>query len=353
LATTLYLTDTATGSPYPTTSRLLALAANSSQVQLGPGKFANTPSPGNTGAGQYNPSTPIANNTVATEIDNTGSNPGTTREGWLWDQDFTGYTIPSGTWAGQLRNIELLAGATNTARFIMRVSVVTASGGTWTTVATLLTTTITGETSHSAGQAGWCNSGVVSCATTATNRSPTFATSSTSHVFVAGERLLIELGMCAAGSATARTWGLQYNDANSFLTVPDLTPPSTDTAGAASTSAWSAAGVVSESAAVVGAASTSAWSSSAAAAETMAVAGAATYAGWSAAAAGAETHSAIGAVAYAGWNAAGAVSGSGLTEVVCIAMPVYAGWGTRGSGGRRLSFDLDGYLHGLGAPKGG
>lgn len=216
----LYLTDTSTGSPYPTTSRTLSTTANASQVQLGPGRFS-TALPGNTRAGQYNPSSPIANNTNSAEIDNTGSSEGTTRQGWLWDQDLTGLTIPSGAWTAQLRNIELQAGTTSQGRFQMRASVITAVGGVWTTVAELLTTSISGESSHSAGQTGWTScDATINCATTAFNRATSFVTSSAPHTFAAGERLLIEIGFGTAGSAAARTWGLQYNDNNSLVTFP-------------------------------------------------------------------------------------------------------------------------------------
>lgn len=221
---TLYLTSTATSSPFPTTSRLLSETNNASEVQLGPGEF-DSGFPGTTDCGQWNPSSPIADTVSAAEIDNTGASLGTTRQGWLWDVDLTGKTIPAGTWQVQLR-LRANQGANETGRILMRATVVTGNAGAWTTVANLLTTAITGEASHSTGQNGWRaqTTAVITVSSTATNFAVDIATSgtSTAHTFASGQRLLIELGFGDGNNTADRTWRLDYNTANSFVTIPTL-----------------------------------------------------------------------------------------------------------------------------------
>jgi hypothetical protein len=222
---TLYLTDTATGSPFPTSSRLLSESANASEVQLGPGEF-DSGLPGNTDCGQWNPSSAIADTTAAAEIDNTGASLGTARQGWLWDQDLTGYTLAAAQWSAQLRLRANQGTATETGRLALRVTIVTGAAGAWTTVKNILTTSISGETSHSVGQEGWATQSnavhgpTATAANFASNFSgPTFAQS---HTFAAGERLLVEIGFGSGNSTTDRTWRLDYNTSDSFVTTPDI-----------------------------------------------------------------------------------------------------------------------------------
>ena len=223
-AATLYLTGDATASPFPTTSRLLSQTPKFAQVTLGPVEFDQN-GPGTSDAGQWNPSSPIADTTLAAEIDNTGASLGTTRQGWLWDQDLTGMTLAAAAWTVRLR-IAANQGTGTAARVLMRVTVVTGSGGVYTTVANLLTTQITGEGSHSTGQEGWRDNGSrITVVTAPTNFALTFAGAATSlaHTFQSGERLLIEFGFCDADSATDRTWRLDFNTRNSLVITPDLT----------------------------------------------------------------------------------------------------------------------------------
>jgi hypothetical protein len=222
VALTLYLDNTATASPFPTTSKKLVTSAPASEVQLGPGEF-DSGLPGTTDAGQWNPSSAIGDTTAAAEIDNTGASLGTARQGWLYDTDLTGYTLPSGTLTVQLR-LRANQGTGTAGRVCVRMTVVTGSAGAWTTVANLLTTAITGEASHSAGQEGWrANEGArITVTSTAANFAATIATAFAAHTFASGERLLIEFGFCDANSTADRTWRLDYNTSNTFVTLPDL-----------------------------------------------------------------------------------------------------------------------------------
>lgn len=224
-ALTLFLTSTATGAPRPTTSRLLSTTANASEVTLGPGEFDNG-LPGNSDAGQWNPSSPIANTTAAAELDNTGATAGTTRQGWLYDVDLAGQSVAAGAWSVQLRLAALQGAATETAALIMRVSIVTYAGGAWTTVKQIFTTRVTGATSTTAGQGGWRdqNEAVFGVAAAAANFAKTVGDSGTaqSHTFASGERIFIELGFGNANSTTDRTWQLLYNTSNSFITTPNI-----------------------------------------------------------------------------------------------------------------------------------
>lgn len=203
----LYFTNVATVSPFPTTSRLLLPTPRFIQETLGPGEFDQN-LPGGADAGQWNPSSPIADTTAATEIDNPGATLGDTRQGWLWDEDLTGLTLAAGGWSLVLR-LAALQGTGTLARILMRATVVTGSAGTYVTAANLLTTNVTGG-APSAGQAGWrdidARITVVTAPTTFTNTIAGVATSA-AHTFLAGERLLIELGFGDADSATDRTWG--------------------------------------------------------------------------------------------------------------------------------------------------
>lgn len=238
---TLYLTSTATSSPFPTTSRLLSETNNASEVQLGPGEF-DSGLPGTTDCGQWNPNSAIADTIAAAEIDNTGASLGTTRQGWLWDVDLTGKAIQAGTWSVQLR-LRANQGTGTLGRILMRVTVVTGSSGAWTTVANLLTTAITGEASHTTGQNGWRaqTTARITVTSTAANFAVDIAASgtSTAHTFASGERLLIELGFGDGDSTTDRTWRLDYNTANSFVTTPALETLGTldETLGALTSSA--------------------------------------------------------------------------------------------------------------------
>lgn len=225
---TLYLGNTATASPFPTTSKQLVTSAPASEVQLGPGEF-DSGLPGNTDAGQWNPSSPIVDTTAAAELDNTGASLGTTRQGWLYDVDLSGKTLRAGTWTVQLR-LRANQGTGTTGMVLMRATIVTGSSGSWVTVANLCTTSITGETSHSTGQTGWRtqNEAALTVTSTAANFSVTF-TSATEHTFSSGERLLLEFGFGNANNTTDRTWRLDYNTSNSFATTPAIVTAITGT----------------------------------------------------------------------------------------------------------------------------
>lgn len=222
---TRYLTSTATSSPYPTTSRLLSASQPSSEVTLGPGEF-DSGFPGTTDCGQWNPSSPIGDTTAAAEIDNTGSSLGTTRQGWLLDEDLTGQTVTADEWFVQLR-LAANQGSGLAGHVFMRATVVTGSSGTWVTVANLFTTVITGEQSHTTGQAGWhvATGGRINVNTAAGNYYLAVADSGTasSHQFQSGERLLIEIGFGDGDSTSDRTWRLDYNTANCFVVTPNWT----------------------------------------------------------------------------------------------------------------------------------
>jgi len=216
MATTLYLTSTATASPYPTTSRTLSTSAPSSEVTLGPGEF-DAGMPGVSDAGQWNPSSAIADTTLAAEIDNTGSSLGTGRQGWLYDADLTGQTLSAQSIGYQLR-LRANQGSGQAARVCMRVTVVTGNSGAWTTVANLCSTSVTGG-SPTAGQAGWRDNGSRHTVTsTAANFTGTVDTA-TAHTFTSGERLLFEFGFCDGDSNTDRTWRLDYNQGSSYVTA--------------------------------------------------------------------------------------------------------------------------------------
>lgn len=223
---TLYLISTATASPFPTTSKTLSETNNASEVELIPGEF-DSGFPGNTDAGQWNPSSALGITVSSAEIDNTGASLGTTRQGWLWDQDLTGKTLAADVaWSFQLRLREVQTSPAVAGRICARVTIVTGSAGAWTTVKNLFTTSITGETSHSTGQAGWRaqNEARITVATTRTNYSVTVGGAGTvlGHSFSSGERILVELGFCDGDSTVDRTWALYYNLVDSFVTTPDI-----------------------------------------------------------------------------------------------------------------------------------
>lgn len=220
---TLYLSSTATASPFPTTSRKLVDSAPGSEVQLGPGEF-DSGLPGTSDAGQWNPNSAIGDTTAAAEIDNTGASLGTGRQGWLYDIDLTGRTLKAGSWSVQLR-LRANQGTGTAARILIRVTIVKGNAGAWQTIANLLTLQVTGAASTTAGQAGWRNSSARATVTsTAANFTFTVGDAGTSaeHTFAADERLLVEFGFCDADSTTDRTWRLDYNTANSFITTPDI-----------------------------------------------------------------------------------------------------------------------------------
>jgi hypothetical protein len=238
VSTTLYLLSTATASPFPTTSHTLSTTNNASEVTLTPGEFDNG-LPGTTDAGQWNPSSPLASTTLAAEIDNTGASLGTTRQGWLWDlSTLTGRQLKSGAWSAQLR-LNAVQGTGTTGNIMMRATIVTGSSGSWVTAANLLTTAITGEASHTTGQNGWRahEGAVITVTSTTANFAVTVQSGATSpaHTFASGERLLIELGFGNGNSTTDRTWRLDYNTANSFVTVPDIIDPVSSTMAGAAT----------------------------------------------------------------------------------------------------------------------
>jgi hypothetical protein len=88
--------------------------------------------PGGSDAGQWNPSSAIADTTQAAEIDNSGSSLGTGRQGWLYDADLTGLTLSAQSIGYQLR-LRANQGSGQAARVCMRVTVVTGNSGAWTT----------------------------------------------------------------------------------------------------------------------------------------------------------------------------------------------------------------------------
>lgn len=221
---TLYLTSTATASPYPTTSRLLSTVPNTEEATLGPGAF-NADGPGLADAGQWNPDTPVDNDLPSLELDNTGSAPGTTRQGWLWNQDLTNQQIGPGPWILQLR-LRANVGAGLSGRLCARLSVVTGSGGLWTTVTTLFTTRVRKATSTTAGQAGWRDGNEVRIIPTLDpqNFMVTLgdATTAVAHTFVVGERLLLEIGFNDARDPEDAVWRLDFNTSFSFIQTPNF-----------------------------------------------------------------------------------------------------------------------------------
>jgi hypothetical protein len=341
---TLYLTSTATSSPYPTTSRLLSETNNASEVTLGPGEF-DSGFPGNTDCGQWRPSSPIADTTSAAEIDNTGASPGTARQGWLWNQDLAGQTLAAGAWSFQLRLRANQGTASETGRIVARVSIVTASGGVWTTVKSIFTTNIVGETSHSTGQAGWRSQteARIGPSSTAANFTVTVGDAGTtqSHTFAAGERILVELGFGDGSSLTDRTWRLDYNTANSFITTPSI----------ATAISGTAAGTGGQSGALTGTGAL-AGTSTGTAGQTGALTGIGALSGI---AAGIATATAIGSlIASIGGTAAGAATAEGdLTgsggsgEIAGTAVGSGAAFATLSGVG-----ELNGTAEGLGAASG-
>ncbi len=234
---TLHLRDTATASPFPTTSQTLSETAGSSTVTLACGEF-DSGLPGTSDAGQWNPSSPLADTTAAAEIDNPGATLSDTREGWLYDVDLTGAVLARNAWTF---NLLLFAnqGTGNTGFICARISIVTGSAGTWTTVKQIfLTTRITGAASTSTGQEGWRdqNEAAITVNAGAADFTITIGADDATtqgHTFSSGERILVELGFCNANSTTDRTWGIGYNNIvggsppiyNSNVVTPTLTPP--------------------------------------------------------------------------------------------------------------------------------
>jgi hypothetical protein len=219
---TLYLTSTATASPYPTTSRTLSTSANASAVNLIPG-WVNSGNPGGADAGQWNPSSGIAAGTQAAEINNNGgSTPTNTRQGWLYDVDLTGKKLNAGDWSVQLR-LTAAAGSGQNGSLLMRVSIVSGSSGTYNTVKQIFTTTrVSGNQSLTAGQDGWRDNTQQITVTSSTANFTATIDGGTDHTFSSGERIFIELGFGNATGNTQRSWQLTYNDSNSFITTPNL-----------------------------------------------------------------------------------------------------------------------------------
>jgi hypothetical protein len=251
----LYLDNTATASPFPTTSKKLVTSAPASEVQLGPGEF-DAGIPGAADAGQWNPSSPLTDTTLSAEIDNTGTSLGTTRQGWLYDVALTGRRLPAGTYTIQLR-LRANQGTGTAGRMFVRVTIVQGSSGTWSTQANLLTTAVTGG-SPSAGQTGWRaqqDASRITVTSTAANFTGAIATSgeSTGFTFGANDRILVEFGFGDGDSATDRTWRLDYNQGSSFIDIPDLVDPiSAAIAGSSTFSGTLTAGNSQISAAIAG-----------------------------------------------------------------------------------------------------
>lgn len=228
MSTVLYLTDDATSSPFPTTSRLLSYdGTDPTVVQLVCGYF-DSGQPGSTDAGQWNPDAALATTTLAAEIALASNS---TRQGWLLDDDLVGSAIAPGNWSVTLQ-IRLAAGASAfgaNGRIALRASVVTGSSGAYTTIARLLTGAVAGGVGHRdnwrshEGDAG-SPPGIVPTSTLATFTRTIETACPTGHVFSSGERLLIELGFCDAGNSTDRAWELWYGGGRSYITVPDFVP---------------------------------------------------------------------------------------------------------------------------------
>lgn len=220
-----FLTSAATVAPFPTTSRLLSDTAGASEVRHDPG-FFDSGQPGASDAGQFMPGTANkAATTLAVEIDNTGTAPGTsgtTRQGWLWDINLTDYQI----WSGDSFSVtlRLIAGLVGVGRPMLRATIVTASGGVLTHVKDLLATRVTGG-APTAGQVGWRDADArinVASTTAAANFTFTLPISQ-NHKFTAGQYIFFELGFCDADSLTDRAWSLLFNNAVSAITTPGLT----------------------------------------------------------------------------------------------------------------------------------
>jgi hypothetical protein len=309
----LYLTNDAASGSFPAGTRAASETSNASAIVVSAGHHSNS-APGNTDAGRYNPNATVFNNTLSTEIDNqSGSSPSNNRVGWIFDQDLTGQILAAGSWTAQLR-IDAPVGGALSSRIMARLSVVTVSGSVYTEVAQLLTTEITGETSHTNGQLGWRNSSArITVATAVANYSVTFTTGAT-HTFAAGERLLIELGFGDANSATQRTWRLTINTADSYLDTPDISAGGVTGSGALAGTGASSSGA--GTVRVAGAGGLAGTGASTAGAGTVRVSGSGALAGTGAAAAGAGTVAVSGTGALAGTGAATAGAGTVSTPGV-------------------------------------
>ena len=103
-------------------------------------------------------------------------------------------------------------------------------------------------------------------------------------------------------------------------------PTETEGTGAATYSAWSAAGAASQQQSAAGAASYSAWSAAGAASESLVVVGAVSYNAWSSAGAVSLAQSVAGAASYSAWTSA---ANAALSQVVTGAA-VYDAWSASG-----------------------
>lgn len=219
----LYLTSGTASSPYPTSSRLLSLTNGLSVTSCHPGEF-DSGLPGNTDAGQWRPAVAFATGTAARELDSTGASPSVNRQGWLYDTELSGQTLTASSWGLRL-NLIARQGGGQTGRLLMRVTVVSGTGGTYVTNDNLLTTRITGETSHTTGQEGWRDTeSRITVTTTLQSFTSSIADTTTSkkHVFQPNERILVELGFGDGNSTTDRTWELQYNTVSSYIDTPPI-----------------------------------------------------------------------------------------------------------------------------------
>ena len=305
----LFLTSTATSSPYPTTSRLLSESANAVEVQLGPGEFDST-LPGASDAGQWNPSSPLGDTTAAAEIDSTLAVPDVARQGWLYNADLTGLVLARGAWTIQLR-LRANQGTGTTGFICARVSIVTGLAGAWTTVKQIFVTTrVTGAGSTTAGQAGWRdqNEAAITVTSTAANFSVTIGADDATtqgHTFASGERILVELGFCNGNSTADRTWRLDFNTSNAFITTPDIALPARTGTAAESHAVQTESGA---GASVVGATS-----ASASASQTEASGGAVTVGATSASSSSAQTEATAASTTV---GATAASTGSAQTEAI-------------------------------------
>lgn len=237
---TLYPSANVTTAPF-TNARfafdvLLGAANNTaSRREISPGEFDST-LPGNTDAGQWRPNQTIGNTTAAVEISSLGSggyNAQSLSAGWLWNStDLRGYNLTNetqrnGNWTF-LFTARSGQGTSGSERIAARITIVRDDAGTLGFVKGLLSTRITGEGSHVAGQEGWRDSdfrithpnGLASDRRFAVEMGPT----NESYVFKQGDVIYFEFGFYDADGTGDRTLTLVYNFSNTNVTTPWFEP---------------------------------------------------------------------------------------------------------------------------------
>jgi hypothetical protein len=228
----LFPNSTNSVSPCPTNHKMLNTGAVVGTVIVNePGEFdASVVAPGSSDAGVWNSTgVNISRTTASKEIANPGQTSRTTAsigEGWLWNQNLTGLSIESG--ATFDFSLSLLGcqdpDATESQRYIARVSVVTCAAGAMSWKRDLFATKITNGVG-AGGQDGWRDSDFRMehpAIDTISNATFSIATND-SYTFQEGDMMLIEMGFDDADSNTDRTVCLRYNLVDTNITVTLVT----------------------------------------------------------------------------------------------------------------------------------